>query len=132
MPKGSSSESKARLRHDNGDVLLPETDGLKRVEPAKTTRQSSKRLDLIQLARQKLNEKVVLPTNGRRVTKTELSVISLVNNFAKTGDLKTYNLLYEMLQKNGGSEVIYLPPPDDPSVFTDNELLEAFFAAWEF
>jgi hypothetical protein len=97
-------------------------------------RKRTKDVNLIKLARQKLESKVEVRDGSRRrrLSKGEIGVMKLVNRFVETGDPKIFMVLVEILQKSGGPEVIELPPPTDVKQWTDDEIFEAFVYFWPF
>jgi hypothetical protein len=109
------------------------TGDVKRVRNGKR-RKRTKEVNLIKLARQKLESKVEVRDGSRmrRLSKGEIGVMKLVNRFAETGDPKIFMMLVEILQKRDGPEVIELPPPADVRQWTDEEIFEAIVYFWDF
>ena len=99
------------------------TDDVKRVRSGKR-RKRTKDVNLIKLARQKLESKVEVRDGirRRRLSKGEIGVMKLVNRFAETGDPKIFMMLVEILHKSGGPEVIELPPPTNVKQWSDDEI----------
>ncbi len=95
----------------------------------KAKRASGKKgLNLIKLARQKMESKVDVRDGERtrRMSKGELGVIKLVNRFMETGDPKIYWELVDIVHPGGGGpEVIQLPPSSDVTQWSDDDVREA-------
>ena len=106
---------------------------VKRVRSGKR-RKRTKDVNLIKLARQKLESKIEVRDGSRvrRLSKGEIGVMKLVNRFAGTGDPKIFMMLVEILHKHGEPEVIELPPPADVGQWTDEEIFEAIMYFWDF
>lgn len=90
-------------------------------------------LNLIKLARQRLESKVEVRDGDRRrrLSKREIGVMKLVNRFAESGDPKIFMILVDLLHKGDGPEVIELPAPRDVRRWTDDEIFDAFIYFWD-
>jgi hypothetical protein len=64
---------------------------------------AKQRLNLLQLAAQKLDAKLET-SDGRRLSKREIGVIKLVNRFVETGDPKIFMTLVEIVYQGGRPE----------------------------
>lgn len=92
---------------------------------------SKARLDPLKMVRESLDATLTSPVDGRRISKRELAIISLVNRFATTGDAKTFKTLVDLLGDHRGPEVIYDDPPSDVRMLGDNEVFDVMMAFWD-
>lgn len=95
------------------------------------SKKAKQRPNLLKLAAQELDAKVVVPGDDRRISKRELGVIRLVNRFMETGDPKIFMAFVEILHQGGGPEIIYRSPSTDVTEWTDNEVFEVVMQLWE-